>query len=284
MTRSRTPGASACGLGVQGARPPDPTPPTPQCLFSPGTKNIPVLPPIEPKSVNDKLATVCSMLLPTYTETEVQHRLCPTVATEVENLLSVRAAGWLDQHEFEEAILQLFVNCDATAAHTPKTPSPAGCTSDGLGAQDATASARVTECLCVPSPTPPDATTCPPAPRCRQAFSAPTECSLARQVLLPCPPLDWFPAGSDRTDHRHPPDTIPAVRSLTLPDRQTSPRTIGKRPGAARTRGTGRSSQRRALPQAAPFLALTSAPTMPCANPTHPWKHPLPHRPSARET
>ena len=49
---------------------------------------------------------------------EVQHRLCPLVATEVEALLSVRDAGWLDQPEFEEAILQLFVNCDTTAALT----------------------------------------------------------------------------------------------------------------------------------------------------------------------
>jgi len=37
----------------------------------------------------------------------------------------------------------------------------------------------------------------PPAARCRQAFSAPTECSLARQVILPCPFLDRFPAGSE---------------------------------------------------------------------------------------
>ena len=38
MNRSRTtPGASARGLDVQGARPPDP-PPTPQCLFPPDAK------------------------------------------------------------------------------------------------------------------------------------------------------------------------------------------------------------------------------------------------------
>ena len=104
MTRSRTPlGASACGLGVQGARPPDPTPPKPQCLFPPGTKNNPVVPPIETKSVKDKLlAKVCSVLLSTYTETEVQHRLCPSVATEVEALLSARAAGWLDRPRFPQ--------------------------------------------------------------------------------------------------------------------------------------------------------------------------------------
>jgi len=79
----------------------------------------------------------------------------------------------------------------------------------------------------------------PPAARCRQAFSAPTECSLARQVILPCPFLDRFPAGSEGP---------PAVRSLKLPDRQTSPRTIGKSPGAAHLSGTGLSSRRWMLP------------------------------------
>jgi len=38
----------------------------------------------------------------------------------------------------------------------------------------------------------------------------------------------WTPVGSERRDPRHPPATIPTVRSLKLPDRQTSPRTIGK--------------------------------------------------------
>ena len=56
------------------------------------------------------------MLLPTYTEAEVQQRLCPFVVTEVEALLRVRDAGWLDPDEFEEGILQLFVNCATTAA------------------------------------------------------------------------------------------------------------------------------------------------------------------------
>jgi len=75
-----------------------------------------------------------------------------------------------------------------------------------------------------------------PAPRCLQACPAPTEHSLARQVINSYPSLDWFPAGSERADHRHPLATTPAVRSLTLPDRQTSPRTVGSRPGAARDR------------------------------------------------
>ena len=42
MTRSRTTtGAAALGLAVQGARPPDPLPPTPQCLFPPNGKSTP---------------------------------------------------------------------------------------------------------------------------------------------------------------------------------------------------------------------------------------------------
>ena len=101
---------------------------------------------------------------------------------------------------------------------------------------------------------------------------------MARQVINSCPSLDWFPAGSERTDHSHPLATTPAVRSLSLPDRETSPRTKAKRPGAAHLSGTRRSSRHRALPLAAPFLALTSAPILPSADPTPPWKHPLPHR------
>ena len=58
-----------------------------------GTKNGPAAAPIKSVHSTELLATVCSVLLPTYTAAEVQHRLCPLVATEVEALLSVRDAG-----------------------------------------------------------------------------------------------------------------------------------------------------------------------------------------------
>jgi hypothetical protein len=83
-------------------------PPTPQCLF-PENKNGQVPAQIDSSSEVELLATVCSVLLPTYTETEVQHWFCPPVAQEADALLRARIAGWLDQNEFEEAILQLFV-------------------------------------------------------------------------------------------------------------------------------------------------------------------------------
>jgi hypothetical protein len=49
MPRSRTTtGAAALGLAVQGARPPDPLPPTPQCLFPPNGKPTPDAVPATP--------------------------------------------------------------------------------------------------------------------------------------------------------------------------------------------------------------------------------------------
>ena len=66
------------------------------------------------------LEKVCSVLLPTYAEAEVQQRLCPFVATEVEALL--RDAGWLDQHEFEEGI-QCLAAQDAVV-HPPLNQRP----------------------------------------------------------------------------------------------------------------------------------------------------------------
>ena len=191
--------------------------PMPQCLFPPeakpglhsepaisllenskqlleelGTKNGPAAAQIqltvnENESEPDLLATVCSVLLPTFITTEVQDYLCPPVAQAAQALLRSLAAGWLLPHEFEEVFLKFFAQCDASAALINKPPSPVGCTSDGSGAQDVTASARVTECLCVQSPTPPDDTR---APRCLQAYSAPTECSLERQVINSCRFLD----------------------------------------------------------------------------------------------
>ena len=155
-------------------RPPD-KPPTPQCLFPPEPKQSQAAAPIDStvtdnESAPELLATICSVLIPTYTETEVQHRLCPPVSQEVHALWCARNAGWLTQNEFEEAILKFFVTCDApaallfaddsatTAALTPRTPSPAGCTPGDLGAQDATASDQGPEFLCVPSPISPDVT------------------------------------------------------------------------------------------------------------------------------
>ena len=121
MNRSRTtPGAPARGLEAQGARPPDP-PPTPQCLFQgpPENKNGQVTAQIDSEA--ELLATVCSILLPTYTETDVQHWFCPPVVQEADALLRARVAGWLDQNEFEKAILQLFVLSVRTEGKSPST-------------------------------------------------------------------------------------------------------------------------------------------------------------------
>ena len=57
--------------------------------------------------------------------------------------------------EFEEAIDLLFTYDSVTpAALTPTAPLPAGCNPDGLGTQEATASARGRACLPTPSPIP----------------------------------------------------------------------------------------------------------------------------------
>ena len=50
------------------------------------------------------------------------------------------------------------VKRDPSVTITTKSPSSAGCAPGGLGAMGATAPDRDTECLCVPSPTPPDDT------------------------------------------------------------------------------------------------------------------------------
>ena len=107
MTRSTTtPGASARGLDAQGARPPDPLPPTPQCLFAPDAKPGP--------------------------------EAVPATSLDTDQIFEVLISAPLNSDEFEAALDRLFADDSATtAAHTPKTPSPAGCTSDGLGAQDA---------------------------------------------------------------------------------------------------------------------------------------------------
>ena len=79
-----------------------------------------------------------------------------TSLNDTEQIFQVLISAPLNSDEFEAALDRLFADDSATtAALTPQTPSPAGCTSGGLGAQDAKASARVTECFCAPSPTPP---------------------------------------------------------------------------------------------------------------------------------
>ena len=88
------------------------------------------------------LLNMVSSVLPHYTKDEARHCLTPT---------AIHNAGWFNPHDFEEAI-RLFVQCDASAPPTTTTPSSAGCTSGGLGAQDATASVRGTDSTCDPSP------------------------------------------------------------------------------------------------------------------------------------
>jgi len=81
----------------------------------------------------------------------------PAPSINTEQIFEVLISAPLNSDEFEAALDRIFADDSATpAALTTKSPSPASRPSVGLGAQDATASARVTECLCVPSPTPPD--------------------------------------------------------------------------------------------------------------------------------
>ena len=87
----------------------------------------------------------------TYTEQEARERLFPTVVRGVHVLQCARVAGWLTACEFAEELHQVSTRCDAAAALTSTTPSPAG---GSLGAPGATASAKGTEYLCGPSPTP----------------------------------------------------------------------------------------------------------------------------------
>ena len=108
-----------------------------------------------------------------------------TSLLDTEQIFQLLISAPLNSDEFEAALNRLFADDSATtAALTPKTPSPAGCTSGGLGAQarDTTASARVAECLCVPSPTPPDDTSTKVPPSLLRF----QDCSLARQVILQC--------------------------------------------------------------------------------------------------
>jgi len=148
-----TPGAPDTG---QGARPPG-QPPTPKCLFPLDAKNGTEVAPVEPDVLADGLLGAdgpLSVLATTYTEQEARECLSPTVVRDVQALQRARVAGWLTTCEFEEELLKLFTQCGAAAALTFTTPSPAGCTSGGLGALGATAPARGAESLCDPSPIP----------------------------------------------------------------------------------------------------------------------------------
>ena len=141
-----TPGASDAP-GASGGRPPA-LPPTPQCLFPPEIKTGSAVVPIETAggSIDDGLLeSVLSVLATTYDEQEVRERLSPTFVHGVHALLSARSAGWLTTYEFEEKLLKLFTLSAAPAARTSRIPSPADSTSGGLGAQVATATARVSD-------------------------------------------------------------------------------------------------------------------------------------------
>ena len=113
-----TPGAPA----TPGGRPPDRVP-TPQCLFRADIK----------------------------TGTAVA--LAGSVGGSIEDgIFAVLWGAPLKSVQFEEALDRLFTYDSVTpAALTPMAPSPAGCKSGGLGAQDATAYDRGRESLPTPS-------------------------------------------------------------------------------------------------------------------------------------
>ena len=86
--------------------------------------------------------------------------------TDPQAEFALRASRWLTQPEFKEELLRLFVKphdakatatwvsiaADLSGLLTPVAPLPAACTSGGLGAHHATASARDRECLAAQSP------------------------------------------------------------------------------------------------------------------------------------
>ena len=80
--------------------------------------------------------------------------------TEIRNFFNGLAGSPRDQDAKADDTTTTLVStgADSSGLLTPSAPVSAGCTSGGLGAQDATASDRVTESLCAPSPTPHDDT------------------------------------------------------------------------------------------------------------------------------
>ena len=141
---------------------------------------------------NDVLVALVRLMLPDYNDEEA--RACITDPHAVLDLQRARDSRWLTQIDFEEELLCLFVNAHATKVTTSlvltgadpaglltsSAPSPAGCTSGGLGAQDATASARGRECLSAPSPIPRDV----PGTQVPMEHLAPPP----RTVDMVCPP------------------------------------------------------------------------------------------------
>ena len=160
-TRSRTTtGAAALGLAVQGARPPDPLPPTPQCLFPPNGKSTPDAVPAT--SLDTDITCEEFQLALT--------KIAGTVVTPVDALARFHhyTDHFPDDYVIDGGTVTALLKLSGASAPEIRTflsslagssaPESAGSTSGGLGAQDATASDRVTECLCAPSPTPPDDT------------------------------------------------------------------------------------------------------------------------------
>ena len=128
-----TPGA----LDTQGAQPPGTPALDRQRLFPDVRPTIAQ----EPAQDNAILVALVRHVLPAYNDEEA--RACITDPHAVLDLQRARDSWWLMQIEFEEVLLCLFVK--------PSAPSPAGCKSGGLGAQDATAYDRGRECLPAPS-------------------------------------------------------------------------------------------------------------------------------------
>ena len=160
-TRSRTTtGAAALGLAVQGARPPDPLPPTPQCLFPPNGKSTPDAVPAT--SLDTDITCEEFQLALT--------KIAGTVVTPVDALARFHhyTDHFPDDYVIDGGTVTALLKLSGASAPEIRTflsslagssaPESAGSTSGGLGAQDATASDRVTECLCAPSPNPPDDT------------------------------------------------------------------------------------------------------------------------------
>jgi len=176
VTRSRTTtGAAALGLAVQGGRPPDPLPPTPQCLFPPNGKPTSDAVPatsldtdITCEEFQQALTTMAgTVVTPIDALVRFHHytahfpddydidgvtvtallKLSGASETEIRTFLSGLAGSPRDQdaQAADTTTTLVSTGADSSGLLTPSAPVSAGCTSGGLGAQDATASDRVTE-------------------------------------------------------------------------------------------------------------------------------------------
>ena len=139
-----TTGASA----TPGGRPPDRVP-MQQCLFRADINTGTAFAPADfvGGSIQDQIFSVlCSAPLKSVEFEEAIDRLFT---------YDIVTPAALRLKKIEEALDRLFTYDSVTpSALTPMAPSPAGCKSGGLGAQDATAYDRGTECLPTPSPVP----------------------------------------------------------------------------------------------------------------------------------